>query len=111
VAPTNPYAPVFFVTWIVLGASGMLWISRITDPGAKRRALRSLTLLAAVLFGLFVWLISRSTQQILYLIPVLALIVYLNLKMVKVCNACASINRPQVFSAAVHCYKCGAKLP
>jgi hypothetical protein len=111
VAPSNPYVPIFFITWIALGAGGVLWISRMTDPAAKRHALRSLTLLATVLFGLFAWLISRSTQQMLFLIPVLALIAYLNLRLVKVCNVCASINRPQAFSAAVHCYKCGAKLP
>jgi hypothetical protein len=111
VAPASPYVPAFFIIWIALGAGGMLWISRMTDPAARRLALRGLTLFAAVLLASFVWLISRSTQQMLFLVPLLALLAYFNLKLVKVCDVCASINRPQGLAAPVYCHKCGAKLP
>jgi hypothetical protein len=47
----------------------------------------------------------------LFMIPVLALIFFLNFKLVKVCDQCAAINRPQVFVAPTYCHKCGAKLP
>jgi hypothetical protein len=108
---TNPYIPVFFVAWVVLAGGAVLWLSRITDPAAKRTALRSLTLVAIVLFASFVWFLSRSIQGMLYAAPVLALIAYGNFKLVKICNECASINRPQILAPPVHCYRCGAKLP
>jgi FtsH-binding integral membrane protein len=110
-APSNPYAPAFFIVWLLLGGGGMLWISRMTNPAAKRTALRGLMLVAAVLFASFVWLVTRSSHEMLFLAPVLALIAFLNLKLVKVCDECAAINRPQVFVPPVYCYKCGAKLP
>jgi hypothetical protein len=36
----------FFIVWLLLGGGGMLWISRMTDPAAKRIALRGLMLVA-----------------------------------------------------------------
>jgi 4-amino-4-deoxy-L-arabinose transferase-like glycosyltransferase len=108
---SNPYVPAFFIVWFLLGGGGMLWISQMTNPAAKRTALRSLILVAVVLFASFAWLITRSPQGMLFMIPVLALIFFLNFKLVKVCDQCAAINRPQVFVAPTYCHKCGAKLP
>jgi hypothetical protein len=102
---------VFFIVWLLLGGGGLLWIYKMTDPAAKRTALRSLTLVAAVLFASFAWLITRNPHHMLVMAPVLALIVFLNLKLVKVCDQCAAINRPQIIAPPVYCYKCGAKLP
>ena len=108
---SNPYIPAFFIAWFLLGIGGMLWISQMTNPAAKRTALRSLSLVAVVLFASFAWLITRSPQGMLFMTPVLALIVILNLKLVKVCDQCAAINRPQLLAPPAYCYKCGAKLP
>jgi hypothetical protein len=106
----NPFVPVFFVAWILLGAGGMWWISRIANPAAKRSAIRRLTVLTAIVFATFAWLITRSTQQLLFFSPFLVLITYLNLTLLKVCDNCASICRPQGFTAPIYCQKCGATL-
>jgi len=111
VEPSSEYFPAFIATWLVLGLGGTFWIWKIESPVTKRLALRVFSIGAALLFALFVWLITRDPKQMMFLSVPLLLIVFFNLRLVKVCDECASISRPQGFAMPVHCHKCGAILP
>jgi hypothetical protein len=111
VEPHSEYFPAFVATWLVLGLGGILWVWRMKNPATKRRALRVFAVGTSLLFALFVWLITRDPRQMMFMAVPLLLITYINLRLVKVCDVCASINRPQGFAVPVHCYKCGATLP
>lgn len=109
--PDTEYFAAFAVSWIALGIGGTWLISRISDPARKRYLLRTFAVGTALVFAAFVWLMSRSLETMLSLLGPLALIVFLNIRLVKVCDKCAGINRPQGLSAPAHCHKCGAELP
>jgi len=111
VEPHSEYFPAFIATWLVLGLGGMVWLWRIKNPATKRLFLRVFAIGTALLFALFVWLITRDSKQLIFMSVPLLLIVFFNLRLVKVCDECASISRPQGFAMPVHCHKCGATLP
>jgi hypothetical protein len=110
VEPHSAYIRVFFATWIALGIGGSLWVWSVKKPDAKRRLLRGLSIGAALLFSFFVWLITRDPRQLAFISVPLLLIALLNHRLVKVCDECASISRPQGLTMPVHCHKCGAVL-
>lgn len=108
--PHREYVPFFFATWIAVGIGGSLWVWSVKKPDLKRRLMRGLSIGAALLFLSFVWLVNRDPRQLAILSAPLLLIVFLNHRLVKVCDECASISRPQGFTMPVHCHKCGATL-
>jgi hypothetical protein len=111
VEPHSEYVAAFFATWVVAGVGGLLWLWRIENPSTKRLALRVFAIGTALLFALFVWLITRDPKQMMFVSVPLLVIIYMNFRLVKVCEVCASISRPQSFTMPVHCHKCGAILP
>jgi hypothetical protein len=102
--------PYFFVGWAALGTSGWWWVSSRKIPAQKRRALRVMAITASVVFGAFIGLSAKPSMGLLVIGGVLIFITYVNIKLVKVCDSCAAISRPQGLTPLAHCYKCGAKL-
>jgi hypothetical protein len=102
--------PYFFVGWAVFGTGGWWWVSSLTDPARKRKALHLFLITGGIIFGAFLALIMQSLKTLILLELFVAFVVYMNMRLMKVCNQCAALNRPQGLTSAAHCHKCGEAL-
>lgn len=110
--PHPEAVPWFIGTWIVLGAASV-WMNVFDkDVARKKRLLTPFIVGTGVLFAGFTLMISGSLRLQLFLAPAVALITWLNLRMIKVCESCGSTVFNNVwFSKMEYCSKCGAKIP
>ncbi len=111
--------PVLFVaTWVVLGVTGFIVFFLSRDAAFKRKWFPRYIVLTGVLFVLFVSAMTvagsnsfASLWMLVFVVPALTLICYLNLKFTKFCGKCgATIVDHNWFSPTRFCSKCGAKL-
>jgi hypothetical protein len=100
--------PIFVAVWVLIAiATSLLHLRGSLET--KRRWHPRITVAVGVLFLAFV--ASVAPARALYLVvPAVALITYLNLKVIRFCSACGATLRQAGFRAPVHCSRCGAKL-
>jgi hypothetical protein len=105
-------APIFIVTWIVLAIlSFAIFFPRGVKAATKRRLWPIFGIATSVLFVMFVWLMDRKTSELFLMLPVIALIAFINLRTIRFCPSCNSLQRsPNFFSAPKFCQKCGHAL-
>lgn len=101
----------FLGTWIALALiSVLLHFSR--DVKRKKRLLPVFTVSVGVLFSIFVLIMSGEPKTVLFVVPATALITFMNLRLIKVCESCGRTVYNNVwYSKMEFCSKCGAKLP
>jgi hypothetical protein len=108
---------IVFVVWIALAIGCMIFFYGPFDVRAKRRAWPIVTVAAAIAFGLIAWWQSGSASPPWLLIPILGVIVWLNLKMGRFCDACGAFQQRmsrmpwQSIRPSPRCIKCGAEIP
>lgn len=103
--------PIFFGVWVVLGLFSTAFFFLGKNASLKRKVWPPFTIATAVLFVGFVWAIGFPPQVFFIIIPVVALITFLNLRSVQFCDACGkTIMHQNLFSTPQFCSKCGAKL-
>ena len=107
---TKELLPYFFVGWVGVTVLGWWWVSSRKIPAQKRLALRVMAVVAAIVFGTFVAMTAKPSMSLVAMVGILIVITYSNVKLVKVCNTCCAISRPQGLAPPAHCYKCGAIL-
>jgi hypothetical protein len=102
---------IFACVWVSLGvALGVLFWRGSAER--KRMWFPRLTVLAGALFIAFTYWISPVAEALYVVVPVTALITYLNLKTTKFCPKCGAYY--QTFGAlyrANYCRRCGFELP
>jgi hypothetical protein len=105
--------PIFFVCWAVFGIGS--WIFIVTRPTAESKRIwhRRTCILAGIIFGLFTALIMTAWRQplpLLFVLPFIALIMWLNIKMTHFCDSCGKMTVYQNFlNPFKYCPKCGTE--
>src|SRR5688500_17544777 len=113
----NIITTAFVGTWITLGVVGFL-VSRRMNAAAKRRWMPRGVILAGVLFvfcsAALAVLESRSWSSLgilIFVIPAIILISYLNIKFTEFCDKCGATLYSYNWLAPMRfCSKCGAEL-
>ena len=106
---------IFFALWLVLAGltlASWLFFWRNRDAQLKRKIWRLGTAISGTIFVLFVLLASWPHVQIVFfMLPVVALITWLNLRNTKFCDQCgATLFNHNWFSTIRYCPHCGATL-
>ncbi len=102
---------IFMATWIVLGVAGFLLfhVNRYTRFEKKRFPWYMSP--AGVLLIAFAILIEAPLEVFFFMVPALALIIFLNIRGTSFCENCGrTIYNHMFFSKAEYCAKCGARL-
>ncbi len=103
--------PLFIGLWLVLGLGGFALFTLNKNAALKRRLRPPFVVATAVLFIGSLYLMDPAGQLWLYMLPVIALIAGLNLRMTKFCDTCGRTTiHPNIFSKAEFCSRCRAKL-
>jgi hypothetical protein len=109
--PHEEIVPFFFAVWVILGVGSALFFHFNRDAQLKKRLMPFFIIGTGVLFALFVLIMTGQPRILLFLVPAVALISWMNLRIINVCNACGRTVYNNVwFSKAEYCSKCGAKL-
>ena|SRR6266496_3773201 len=105
-------APWFFGTWVVLGLCSVWLFFLNRNVAQKKRLLPIFIIGIGILFAGFVFLMTGDLTVMVFVVPAVALISFLNLRLIKVCENCGRTVYNNVwFSKMEYCSKCGAKLP
>jgi len=103
--------PWFAGIWIGLGILSFLFFQFSRSVQLKKRLLPVFIVGVGVLFSGFVLLMSGKPEIMLIVIPVVAIISFLNLRMIRVCETCGrTVYNTMMFFKMEYCSKCGAKL-
>lgn len=101
---------VFFGVWIALGIASVVLLLR-GSPEIKRQWFPRITIFAGVLFVAFIYWIAPVLEVLYLAIPAVALITYLNLKIMKFCPRCGAYYQTLGRLYRVNfCHKCGFAL-
>ena len=108
----------FIGTWIILGIVGVFLFYLSKNVAFKRKWFPRYVILVGILFVSFVTAItalSSSSHEVwrmlAFMLPVIMLITYMNVKLTKFCDKCGSTLFPQNWFAPLRfCPKCGAEL-
>ena len=108
----NQVFPIFVGVWIVLGIFSSAFFFLSKNASLKRKIWPPFTIATGVLFVAFVWAMGFPSQALLFMVPVVGLITFLNLRSAKFCDACGkTIMGRNPLAPPQFCSKCGAKLP
>jgi hypothetical protein len=104
--------PLFIATWIVLGIFSLWLMYFDTNVARKKRLLPIFVVGSGLLFIIFSYLMTGAQpRMLLFLCPPVTLIIFLNLRGIKICSACGrTIHSGVWLSKAEFCPKCGARL-
>lgn len=100
------------IAFVLVGVAMMLVLKFSDDVPFKRRVLLwSLTLMAPLGVGFF-WAANAPLVMILLMIPGMAFIIFMNLRMIRFCDSCGRTltNYNPIFRHKF-CHNCGARLP
>src|SRR5262245_56925914 len=97
----------FVIVWIILGAVGTGVFILTRDAAFKRKHFPWFAILMGVIFGSFLLIVSRG-EHVLFVLPFLALIVFLQIRTISFCDGCGrTIHPPNGFTRAAFCPSCG----
>jgi hypothetical protein len=104
--------PIFMGTWIVLGVGGLLFFRTTAVTAALKERIWPVFIIGTgILFVLFCWLMDGNNTPLFFLIPGVAIISALNLRRVRFCHSCNSMQyRNSFFSPQQFCQRCGHDL-
>jgi hypothetical protein len=103
--------PIFFVVWVALGIAGFFLFYVSKNVQFKKRYFPWYVILAGVLFISFGLGTGLPLEMLYFMVPVVALITFLNIRSTKFCDNCGrTIINQAWFSKVEYCAKCGAKL-
>jgi hypothetical protein len=102
---------IFMVIWVCLGGAAWWFFFRSSDVALKQRVMRWGAVGTSLLFIGFALAITREPWMLLFLVPAVALISFLNIKLSKFCASCgATLYNYNWFVRMRYCSRCGASL-
>jgi hypothetical protein len=109
---THPeIAPWVIGMWVALGIGGLWFTYLDKNIARKKRLLPVFTIGTGIIFLLFTFLMIPSVSVMAFAVPAVALVTWLNLRIMRVCSACGrTIQSGMWFTKAEYCPKCGARL-
>ena len=97
--------------WVLLGVASLLFFQFNKNARLKKRILPFFIVGAGILFILLFVPWTGRPMILLFVLPAVALMTYLNLKMIRLCDSCGSTVTSNVwFAKSNFCSKCGARL-
>jgi hypothetical protein len=109
--PHPEIAPLFIVTWVVLGIAGIWFMFIDKNVPRKKRLLPIFIIGTGAAFVIFTFLLTGDLHVLAIVLPAAVLISFLNLRMIKICSNCGRTVQSGIwFTKAEYCSKCGAKL-
>jgi hypothetical protein len=108
---TDQVFPVFIVVWAGLGIASSAFFYLSKNASLKRKIWPPASIAASVLFLAFVWTRGIPASEFIFVVPFVALITFINLRVMKFCDACGrTVMNQNPFSLPKYCSKCGAAL-
>jgi hypothetical protein len=102
---------IFLVIWILLGLGIWLFLALQRDARLKHHYFRWFLVGAGVLFIAGIAFMGFPFETFVLMVPAVALITYLNIRLTKFCQRCGAINFNYLwFGAMNYCRRCGASL-
>ncbi len=103
----------FAVLWIVLGISSFLFFHFNRNGSLKRRIFPSYVIAMGVIFGcFFAWLNRGFPLLLVFALPVLALVLWLNSRKLRFCLGCGrTLYHQSISPPPKACPHCRAALP
>lgn len=107
------YFPVFIFVWIAFGIASWIFILTRSTAASKRKWFCRICILAGIIFGLFTALVMIAWRQplpLLFVLPFIGLIMWLNIKMTRFCDSCGKMTVCQnILNPFKFCPKCGTE--
>jgi hypothetical protein len=101
---------IFFIFWVILGVGSFLFFRFYKNLELKKKLWVPFIITIGIIFGSFVWFMVRDLRVLYLLVPAIAFISFLNIKLNRFCNSCGRlIYNAMWFSKMEFCPKCGAK--
>ena len=100
---------VFMTIWIAFGVGSFVWEKKAT-PSEKGRLLPHLTWIGGLLFGAGTLWLFPTWEAAAFLVPSIALISWVNAKLMRVCGSCGKLIYPTELARPKYCSKCGSTL-
>lgn len=103
--------PVFVFTWIILGIISFIVFFLGKNAQLKRKLWPPFVIVGGVLFIGFAYTMGFRGEGIYFLVPVIILTSFLNIRFTKFCDGCGKIITNKNFLSKIEsCPKCGEKL-
>lgn len=103
--------PIFFVFWIALAVAGFFLFYANKNVRFKKKYFPWYVIFSSILFLSFTVKMGTPLETLFFIVPVLALITFLNIRATKFCDHCGrTIINQMWFTKAEYCAKCGARL-
>ena len=103
--------PLFAVAWAALSVAGAAFFLLNRDAALKRKMMLPFMLVAVALFLGFAVYVGAPNEFLLLAVPLSVLIIALNLRTIRFCDACGrTVSGQNPFAPAKFCSKCGASL-
>jgi hypothetical protein len=101
----------FIAVWVALGIVGV-WLTYLDRNIARKKRLLPIFIVGSgVIFTLFTLFLTGDLRTMALVIPAVTLIIFLNLRQIKVCPTCGkTIHSGMWFTKAEYCPKCGGRL-
>jgi len=100
---------VFMGAWIAFAVAWFIWERKAT-PSDKKRLLPYSVWLGGAVFAVGVIWLYPSWETAAVLVPAVALISFVNAKLMRVCGSCGKMIYPTDLSKPKFCSRCGAGL-
>lgn len=103
---------IFVVVSTILGVASFVSLLGTADVAVKRKLMPRFAIGAGVLFLCFVYFITLQFWLIIFLTPIVALIMYLNIKFTNFCDSCGRPVMPlqNLQIRAKFCGRCGKEI-
>jgi hypothetical protein len=103
--------PIFVCTWIILGIISFIVFFIGKNAQLKRKLWPPFVIGSGILFISFTYAMGFRGEGIYFVVPVVMLVSFINIRSIKFCDECGkTIKSQNLLSKIEFCPKCGAKL-
>jgi hypothetical protein len=96
--------------WVLFSVCATIGLALIRNAKTKLMLYRVVALASGALGLWTIWLVPGTTRDLVTAGITISLILALNISLVRVCDKCAAIAHPRLFTRAAYCSDCGAPI-